>query len=171
MPSYRLNFSVRIVDGNNVEATALAYVYEADIQTLAQVATAFTTWSLAVDAVIDGVITHGRILLIPTLSTGLKTTGTATTTFQASRVEQVGVFDFINATGPQEWGFAVPAFSNSLISSGKIILATTPVTTMYQLIAATPYCNNAAQVNTAFTRAFLATRKKRRQLGAESREV
>ena len=81
------------------------------------------------------------------------------------------MFDFLNGVGPQEWGFFVPAFAASLISSGKIILATTNVTTLYNLLAATPYCNNAAQVNTSFSRAFLATRKKRKQLGAESREV
>lgn len=171
MANYKVNLSLRVVDGNSTTATCLAYLYDADTVTIAGLVTALGTFAAAVDGAIDGVITDNRILITPPLVGGLKTTGTATATFNLSRVEQIGLFDFKNAASPAQWGFAVPSFSNSLISSGKIITATTAVTTLTDLVGATPYSNNVSQINTGFTRALLATRKKRKQLQRSSAEI
>lgn len=166
MANVNVRFSARVIDTLNTEASALAYINIVDTTTLATLTTDLNAWLAALDGVTDGVITHSSFSVVPTLDTALKSTLVA-----GAEVERTGVFNFTGTVSAKRWGMAVPAFAVSLISSGKIILATTNVTTLTALVAATPYTNATGNFNTTFSDALLSFRKRRKQLSRSSAEI
>lgn len=171
MASYRVNFSARLLDGNNVTATALAYVYDADTVTLAALDTALNTWLTDLDGITDAVITDCRMLIVPPTPAGLKTQSSVTTTWEMSDVQRTGQFLFSNVNGVGNWGFAVPAISQALISGGKIDNSNAAVASVIDLMATTPYSTNEGVHLNGFIQSIQGARTKRKQLQARSKNA
>ena len=167
--AYRVNFSARLLDGDNVSSTALAYVSQSGAETLSELITALNTWLADLDTITDAVITETRLLIVPGTPGGLKTQTTATTTWDASSVQKTGQFLFSNVNSVGNWGFSVPAIAQSLISGGKIDNSNANVAAILNLMATSPYCTNEGVLLNGFIQSIQGARTKRKQLQARSR--
>lgn len=174
MANVPMHFSARIIDGLGTEATTVAYLLAPDTNTIAGVITALDSWAGYLDAVTDGAITALSVKMTPALPGGLK--GATGATWQASRVEQTAVLNFGNNTTTRKFGEVIPAFSNSLISSGKVNLLAGAITNFIGYLQGTPvtggsFTNTASQALAALIDAILSFRKRRKQLSRTSFEV
>lgn len=161
------SFSYRILDELGIEATCLLYVHYDPATTIANIVAEYQSTSLLLDAIIGGQVLPGTCRIEIDPDAGVKASPDA-----GSRVEQTAVFDFSNNVTSRKWGDAVPSFSNSKITAGKINIADTDVvawtTNLTSAVTTGHYSNNAFQQLVAVTDAFLSFRKRRKQLFRES---
>jgi len=91
-----------------------------------------------------------------------------------SRVEQTGLFNFLNATSKYKFGVDIPSIVNTAISGGKIDLTTSIVTDVItSLITAFTggvFTNTSQYPLSALADALLSFRKRRQQLSRSSFE-
>ncbi len=165
----QLSFSYE--DGLGTKASQVIYVQldstktianlKADAQAMAALLVAITDVKmLSVDA---------AVVLVPSADQTGKPIST-------SRVEQTGVFNFLNASNPRRFGEAVPGLSDDVISGGTIDLGAPVadfVAAMHTISAtgATQPTTNYFVLNTGLADAFLSFRKRRKSLERSSFEI
>lgn len=163
-------FSARVVDELGVEMPVTFYIEADDGQTLAAVATAWGAWISSIDAVTAGQIVAGKVTINPNLPGGLKAAPVA-----GSRVEAGAVLNWTHAGSNRRAGFFIPALKGAAISAGKVLLTQADVAALLAEVAGAVLGGNYAapsfQIITGFRDAFLAFRKRRRQLRSESFEL
>jgi hypothetical protein len=164
----RLSFSA--VDELGTEASMALYALVDPAMTVAQAVAAWQAMELLLAAIMDAGIQRGsfNLLTIPT--------GGAISPAAGSRVEQTGVFNFLNGVTAHRFGVAVPGLSDTVISAGKIDLTEGGPVDLWAdaMVAAITgggvYTNTATQALTDLIDAFLSFRKRRR-LDRTSREL
>lgn len=165
-----VTLSARVLDDLGVEQAVTMYVEADDAQTLAQLTAAWQNWVTLLDGVTAGQITTGKVSIGPDLPGGLKGAPVA-----GSRVEAGAVLNWTHAGANKRAGFFIPALKAAAIAGGKVLLTQTDVAALLAAvlapIAGGTYANETFQALTAFRDAFLAFRKRRRQLRSESFEV
>lgn len=165
-----VTFSARIQDELGVEQSMTMYVEADDAQTLAQIKTAWGAWISLIDNVTAGQITAGKVTIGPDLPGTIKMAPVA-----GSRVEAGAVLNWTHAGANKRAGFFIPALKAAAISGGKVLLTQVDVaallTAVLAPVAGGTYSNETFQALTAFRDAFLAFRKRRRQLRSESFEL
>lgn len=162
--------SVTLRDEWGIEAATAAYISVDDAATMASLQTAWFHFQQDVDAISDGQIIRGSIVL------GMAPDSVKAAPIAGGRVEQTGLFNFIGTASPRRWAAAVPAIAAATLVGDRINLANADVTTFIALltggVAGTySYTNDHGQPITAMVDAFVSFRKKRKQLQRSSFEV
>lgn len=175
-------FTINVIDGLGTRAAITDYALLDPAMTVAQLRAAMEAQvtALAVPVsgatVVDAQVIEYSVTVLPTAAqfAALSLPGAPTT---GSRVEQTGVFNMDNAVTSRRFGIAVPGLSDTVISAGRIVIVEDGVVDVWLDILEAPgsvtqpqYCNTADQALTVLADAFLAFRKRRKQLSRSSRE-
>ena len=162
-----MTLSFVVTDELGTSANMQFYAMADSTATLGDVLAAWGDMLTSVRLMSSGGINKGHILFpqVPDFVSPAST---------GSRVEQCGVFNFGNADDTRRWAAVVPSLNPREIANGKIDLTATDVTSWvgFLLSGATAYqfANPATQLLTHLIDAFIAFRKKRRQLARTSYE-
>lgn len=167
------HFSASVVDGLGTEASTVAYFSVPEGTTLTALNAALDAWTIGVGSCLDAQVTKNSIRLTPGVTAGY--TAPTGATFAASRVEQTAVLNLSNSVSPHRFGLALPGVSDSVISNGKLVIASGVVNTLIGILTAAVaggnYTNNAQQNLVALIDAIISFRKRRKQLSRTSFEV
>ncbi len=172
----QLTFSV--LDELGTRASILLYAMVDPAMTVAQLEGVWAAQAALLDAFLGVQIVGGGSTVNPTALQLAAAVGHVAPD-AGSRVEQTGVFNLFNAVTPHRFGIAVAGISDTVIASGAIVITEgSPVDLWLDVIetastgATMPnYTNNAQQNLTVLADAFLAFRKRRKQLSRSSREL
>lgn len=162
------SFGFSIVDELGVRASTTVYALIDPTLVLSDQVTQWQALATALAGVTDGKILDGdiRIRLAPTVDqTGKPVAG--------ARVEQTELSSFVvTGTGGKTAGVDVPAWSDSLITSGKPVVGSGAGATWVAAITGTftggVLTNATFQAVGALVKAFLSFRKRRKPLTRES---
>lgn len=161
--------SFTIVDELGIEASLPIYTQMPDTMTLAQAISVAEAVETDLDAVTAGQILKCQLKFTVPPASGIKTAPAV-----GSRVEQTALLNFNTTVTTKRNGFSVPAIANSLISGGKIIVASGAVKALADLLitgsGSALFTNALDQVLNAWVDAVLSFRKHRKQLARESVE-
>lgn len=175
-------FTLNVIDELGTRASITDYALLDPTMTITQLITAIGAQATALAVPVAGVAVVGAQVLeisATILPTATQFTALALPSSPAagSRVEQTGVFNLLNAVTPRRFGIAIPGLSDTVVSSGRIVITEGDVVDVWLDIIETPgsatqpqYCNTANQALTVLADAFLAFRKRRKQLSRSSRE-
>jgi len=164
-------FSYTVEDrfGTKTQTVMPAYV-DGGAATLANLKTQWVTGGGDLDAIIDGIITGGKVSIVLPPDGGW-----ATSPGSDSFTERTAVFNFKNPTTKYKYGIKVPSLDNDTLANGKIDLTNTAIEAFITLLTSTfthgEYVNPGLYALTALTDAFLAARKYRKQLDRSTYEV
>lgn len=166
------HLSFTIQDELGTKASEVIYVLADPTKTVANMVTDLQAWGALITPIIGGRLLSAElcITVVPSADQSGKPAA-------GSRVEQTGVFNFGNASTSRRFGEAVPSLADSVISGGEINLSDTDVAAFVAAMHAasgtsgTEPTNNAFQVLTGLTDAFISFRKRRKQLLRSSYEV
>jgi hypothetical protein len=163
-----LSYTVEDRFGTKTTTQVPVYVDKATM-TVAGLVTEWTTVGGELDAVIDGMITGGRVNVVLPPDGAWKDAPGAD-----SFDERTGVFNFTNDATKYKFGIKVPSISNDVLSGGKIDLSNTDVLALLATLTAAfthgEFVNPGLHTLVALADAFLAARKYRRQLDRSSFE-
>lgn len=158
-------FSYTLRDQLGTEASTLIYVdYDGAVETENALAGSWAAYGAALDAASGAQIIKGHILIPQNADGAWKTSPAA-----GSRVEQNAIINFRATGSSKRQGFSVPALLNTLISSdGKVNTTSGALHDLIALIlggfGTVDAANALGTLIVAFTDAFLAFRKHRKQL-------
>lgn len=162
--SAQATYSFTLKDELGVTGSMVVYADVNDASVPADLAADWQTLATAIDAASGCKITHGRVTLLEAM-TGGKGTPAA-----GSRIEQSAVLNFGNAATTRRQGIVLPGVKDALIVNDRLVVASGALQTLINLLSAgtalaksTP-ANAAYQAATTLIDAFLAFRKRRRQL-------
>lgn len=161
-------FSLTVLDELGTEGSDTYYAMLDPTQTIASLVAAWTSLAGVVDPVTGGQILRGSIsILMPEFNPGK--------TISGSRVEQTGVFNFLNGTTTRRYGQPIIALNNSVVVAGKINLADAGVaaliTFLTTALTVARWVNEAQQPLTTLRDALISFRKRRKQLSRSSYEL
>lgn len=161
-------FSLTVIDELGTEGSDTYYALLDPTQTITSLVAAWTSLAGVVDPVTSGQILRGSIsIVMPEFNPGKTITG--------SRVEQTGVFNFLNSITSRRYGQPVIALNNSVIVAGKINLADAGVAALITFLTTTlavaEWVNEAKQPLTSLRDALISFRKRRKQLARSSYEL
>ncbi len=164
----RMSFSV--LDGLGTRASITDYAMVDPAMTVAQAVTAWGAQATALDAMLDvQIIGGGFELTLPATGKGAPVS--------TSRVEQTGVFDWLDSVTHRTFGVAVAGLADAVISAGKILLTEDGVVDTWLDILEGAITGGGIYVNTAqhqlgaLKDAFISFRKRRKSLDRSSREL
>ena len=162
-------FSVTVQDAEGVEQAVTQYAEIDGTTTVADLATALQTWVGLIDAVTAAQPTRCKFTITPDLPS-VKGSPVA-----GSSVSAGADINFLHAGANKRWGVYIPAIKAAAISSGKVLLTQTDVAALTDALLAAvaggTYTNPTFQALSTLADAFLAVRKRRRQLRSKSYEV
>lgn len=163
-------YSYTIQDSEGATATHDVYTaYDAATETVGALVGNFAAYGGLLDAVTGGQIIDGNIKINVAPDPSWKSAPAA-----GSKVVSVAVLNFKQADTPYAWGTTVPAILDSLVSAGKLIIASGALHTLIgQLINQTPVTGGIGLSGTVFANspysnalialkdAFLGSRKRK----------
>jgi hypothetical protein len=162
-------YSITLVDELGTEASDTYYALLDPTQTIQLAIDAWAALAAVVDPITGGQIIRGGITILP-VPAGLKGAPVA-----GSRVEQTGVFNFLDSITTHRYGQALPSLRDSKIVAGKINLVDVAVaafiTFLTAVLAVAEWVNNHQQPLTALRDALISFRKRRKQLARSSFEL
>jgi len=164
-------FSFSYVDGLGTRASQVIYLQLDSTKTIANLKTDAQAMAALLVGILDVKMLEiqASVVLVPSADQTGKPIST-------SRVEQTGVFNFLNASNPRRFGEAVPGLSDDVISGGTIDLGAPVadfVTAMHTIsgTGASQPTTNYYTLLTSLADAFLSFRKRRKQLERSSYEI
>jgi hypothetical protein len=163
-------FSYTVRDELGTEATAVVYAnYDGSVETTDGLVGEWLALGGQIDAVTGAQIIRGVIKLPVTPSGSWKSAPAS-----GSRVEQTGLLNFATSGSVRRNGFDFPGLKDSLISGGKIIVASGAVKALIDALVGAftngAFANAEGQNLTSPIDAVLSFRKRRKQLSRSSFE-
>jgi hypothetical protein len=161
-------YSYTIIDELGVEASNVYYALIDPTATVTQLNTFWNDLYTVLQAITDGSIIRGRVEI-------LEVPSVIAEPVVGGRVEQTGLFNF-SATGtPHKFGEAVPAISNTVITTAGIDLTNAAViawiTFLETSLTVLEWTSNNRQELLTLLDAVLSFRKRRKQLTRSTYET
>ena len=128
-----VKLEAQILDELNCQAPAVQYALVDPSATFSDVLSTVNTWLAGVDACTDGQILSVRLDVQPALPDGLKSAAVA-----GSRVEQVGLLEYVATGTTHVQSYPVPALSNgaTVIAAGAVVTTSgSPAANLVALVA------------------------------------
>lgn len=164
-------FSYSVVDelGTKANITVPAMI-DPSAGTPTALSTEWTALGGLIDQVAGVEILSGSISIVKVRDGGWKSAPDA-----GSRVEQTGLFNFLNASSKYKFGLDIPGLADDKIAAtGKINLADTDVANLISALTSSftggIFANTSLYPLTALADALLSFRKRRKQLARSSFE-
>ena len=158
MATAHVRYSVTLRDSVGVEASTYANVALTDTTTVADMIADYLIWEGDVEAASDCATIRGSVTILPAVgpAEGKPVAG--------SSVEKVAIVNFTTDDSPHRYGFEVPGLAASLLTGRTIKVDTGALRVLIDLMKAAPFTNPYTQTITAFSDAFLAFRKRRKEV-------